>query len=50
MILNKTMEELKAAIDAGEVVTIWGTAANVFVVVQNRTLEEHRLEMWKVTP
>ncbi len=50
MILNKTMMELKTAIDEGLVVLNWGTATNVFAIVQNRSLKEHRLEMWKVTP
>ncbi len=50
MILNKTMKELKTAIDDGLTVVVWGTAVNVFAIVQNRSLKEHRLEMWKVTP
>ncbi len=50
MILNKTMEELKEAIDSSLTVVVWGTAANVFAIVQNRDTEEHQLEMWKVIP
>lgn len=50
MILNKTMEELKEAIDSGAVVALWGTATNAWAIVQNTTLVVHRLEMWKVTP
>ncbi len=50
MILSRTMAELKEAIDSNLTVVVWGTAVNVFAVVQNRDLEEHRLEMWKVTP
>ncbi len=50
MILNKTMDELKKAIDGGDTIIVWGTAVNVFAIVQNRSLEQHRLEMWKVTP
>ncbi len=50
MILNKTMEELKEAFAEGLVMGSWGTAVNVFAIVQNTSLKEHRLEMWKVTP
>ncbi len=50
LILVKNMKELKAAIDNGLIVLIWGTATNVFAIVQNRSLKEHALEIWKVTP
>ncbi len=50
MILSKTMEELKDAIDRSIVVTLWGTATTVWAIVQNRETKTHQLEMWKVTP
>ncbi len=50
LIKSKSMEELKEAIDDGMIVAMWGTALNVFAVVQDTSLKEHRLEMWKVTP
>lgn len=50
MILNKTMKELKEAIDTNVVVALWGTSVNAFAIVQNTDLKKHGLEMWKVTP
>lgn len=50
MMLDKTMKDLKEAMDEGIVDCVWGSGTSVFAIVHNRRLKEHALEMWKVTP